>query len=101
MERLIAWLEAHQLPCFYKHYLGFECFGCGMQTAFILLLKGEFIESLKAYPALLPTVFLITFLILHLIFKFKRGASILKYTFIFTVAIMVVSYVIHISEKYF
>jgi len=101
MERLIAWLEAHQLPCFYKHYLGFECFGCGMQTAFILLLKGEFIESLKAYPALLPTVFLIAFLILHLIFKFKRGASILKYAFIFTVAIMVVSYVIHISEKYF
>jgi hypothetical protein len=101
MERLIAWLEAHQLPCFYKHYLGFECFGCGMQTAFILLLKGEFIESLKAYPALLPTVFLIAFLILHLIFKFKRGASILKYTFIFTVAIMVVSYVIHILEKYF
>jgi len=101
MERLIAWLEAHQLPCFYKHYLGFECFGCGMQTAFILLLKGEFIESLKAYPALLPTVFLIAFLNLHLIFKFKRGASILKYTFIFTVAIMVVSYVIHISEKYF
>lgn len=101
MERLIAWLEAHQLPCFYKHYLGFECFGCGMQTAFILLLKGEFIESLKAYPALLPIVFLTAFLILHLIFKFKRGASILKYTFIFTVAIMVVSYVIHISEKYF
>ena len=72
-----------------------------MQTAFILLLKGEFIESLKAYPALLPTVFLITFLILHLIFKFKRGASILKYAFIFTVAIMVLSYVFHISEKYF
>lgn len=101
MEKLISWLEAHQLPCFYKHFLGLECIGCGMQTAFILLLKGEFIESLKTYPALLPIVFLIAFLILHLIFKFKYGASILKYTFIFTVAIMVVSYVIHLTEKYF
>jgi hypothetical protein len=75
--------------------------GCGMQTAIILLLKGEFLESLKTYPALLPTVFLIAFLILHLIFQFKRGAAILKYTFIFTVAIMVVSYILYISEKYF
>ncbi len=101
MENLISWLEKHQLPCFYKHYLGFECIGCGMQTAFILLLKGELIESLKTYPALLPTIFLISFLILHLIFKFRKGAIILKYSFIITVLIMIVSYVVHISEKYF
>ena len=70
MEKFISWLESHQLPCFYKHYLGFECIGCGMQTALILLLKGEVIESFKTYPALLP-VFLIAFLILHFIFRFK------------------------------
>ena len=101
MEKLIAWLEAHQLPCFYKHYLGFECFGCGMQTAFILLLKGEFIESLKIYPALLPTVILIAFLVFHLIFRIKHGATVLKYLFIFSVSIMVIGYIVHFSEKYF
>lgn len=100
MEHLITWLETHQMPCFYKHYFGLECPGCGMQTAFILLLKGDFIESLKSYPALLPTFFLIGFLILHLIFKFKYGASILKYSFIFTVTVMVLSYTIHILENY-
>jgi hypothetical protein len=101
MEKLIAWLEAHQLPCFYKHYFGLDCLGCGMQTAFILLLKGKYLESMRTYPALLPTFFLILFLILHLIFKFKKGAAILKLTFIITVSIMVISYVVHLSEKYF
>ena len=101
MEKFITWLESHQLPCFYKHYLGFECIGCGMQTALILLLKGDVIESFKTYPALLPVLFLILFLILHLIFRFKKGAIYLKFTFIFTVAIMVISYVVHLSEKYF
>jgi len=93
MQKLIEWLETHQMPCFYKKILGVECLGCGMQTALILLLKGEFIESLKTYPALLPMVFMISYLLLHLIFKFKKGAFILKISFIFTVSIMVLNYI--------
>ena len=73
-----------------------ECLGCGMQTALILLLKGEFIESIKTYPALLPVMFLISFLILHIIFKFSRGAFVLKISFIFTVTIMALNYIIKI-----
>ena len=65
-----------------------------MQTAFILLLKGELIESLKTYPALIPVMFLFSFLILHIIFKFRKGAVVLKISFIFTVSIMVLSYII-------
>lgn len=99
MEALIKWLEAHQLPCYYKKILGFECLGCGMQTAFILLLKGEFIESLQAYPALLPVLFMLVFLVLHLIFKFKKGALILKFSFIFTITVMIVNYVIHVVNQ--
>ncbi|MCD4729935.1 MAG: DUF2752 domain-containing protein, partial [Bacteroidales bacterium] len=67
---IIHWLETHQLPCFYKHFLGIDCPGCGMQTAFILLLKGRFIESIIAYPALIPTLFLLSYLMLHLFFNF-------------------------------
>jgi hypothetical protein len=93
---LINWLETHQLPCFYKHYLGVDCPGCGMQTAFILLLKGQLLKSIIAYPALLPTLFMICFLILHLFYNFKKGAVILKISFIFTVAIMVFNYIIKI-----
>lgn len=96
MESLIQWLESHQLPCYYKKFLGIECLGCGMQTAFILLLKGEFLESLRTYPALLPVLFMISFLILHLLFKFKKGARILKFSFIFTLTIMISGYLYHL-----
>ena len=96
METIIRWLEAHQLPCYYKKFLGVECLGCGMQTAFILLLKGEFLESLRTFPALLPVIFLVGFIVLHLIFKFRRGARVLKISFIFTLMIMVTGYLYHL-----
>ena len=99
MESLIHWLESHQLPCYYKKLLGVECLGCGMQTAFILLLKGEIIASVLTYPALIPIMLMIIFLILHILFKFKKGASILKYSFIFTVAIMIFGYLYHLLNQ--
>jgi len=65
-----------------------------MQTALILLLKGEIIQSIVAYPALIPTIFLLGYLLLHLIFSFKKGAFVLKISFIFTVTIIVINYLI-------
>jgi hypothetical protein len=91
----INWLERNQLPCFYKKYLGVECPGCGMQRSFIELLKGDLVGSLRIYPALLPTFFLLIFLALHLIFKFQNGAFILKISFIFTASIIVFHYIAH------
>jgi hypothetical protein len=64
-----------------------------MQRSFIELLKGNFYESFVLYPALLPTMFLLTFLVLHLIFKFKNGANILKIVFIINASIMVLNYI--------
>lgn len=78
--------------CPYKHYFGIECFGCGMQRAFIELLKGNFIVSIELYPALVPLLLLFLLLITHLVFKIKNGAEILKYLFIFDVIIIIVSY---------
>ena len=91
---LTDWLERNTFPCFYKKYIGIECPGCGMQRALIELLKGNFIDSLKIYPALLPTIFLIVFLILHLILKFKNGAFVLKISFIFTVLIIIINFIV-------
>lgn len=93
LERIVNWLESHQQACFYKKYLGIECPGCGMQRSFIELLKGNFIESLILFPALIPTIVLILFLISHLIFKFKNGASILKILFIINTSIVVLNYI--------
>ena len=93
---LINWLETHQLPCFYKHYLGIDCPGCGMQTAFIFLLKGQLYSSILAYPPLIPTLLMLAYLILHLSINFKKGAVVLKISFIFTVVIMVLNYIINL-----
>ena len=94
---IVDWLERNMAPCFWKKYLGVECPGCGMQRAIIALLKGNFLESLKIYPALIPTILMLILLVLHLIFKFKKGAFYLKISFIFTVSIIVFSYIFKIA----
>ena len=93
IQKIISWLESHQQACFYKKYLGVECPGCGMQRSFIALLKGEIAESFVLFPALLPTVTLILYLVLHLIFKFRTGAAILKNLFIINTIIVVLGYI--------
>ena len=93
LNKLITWLESHMQSCFYQKYFGIECPGCGMQRAFVQLLKGDFLESFRLFPALIPTIGLIVFLILHLIFKLKNGANILKYLFIINTSIVVLNYI--------
>mgnify|MGYP006283724633 FL=1 len=94
MNSIINWLEQHLQPCFYREILGFECPGCGMQRSLIELLKGNFIQSLKLYPALIPIIILFIFLILHISFNFKKVADILKYMFIGNISIIMISYFI-------
>ncbi len=91
---LITWLENNMLSCPYKKYLGVDCFGCGMQRSFVALLKGNLIESFYLYPALIPMILMLLFLIVHLIFKFENGGTWLKYIFIFVVAIVVINFVL-------
>ena len=90
---IINWLESNMLTCPYKKFFGIDCLGCGMQRSILALLNGNFIESFYWYPALLPMLFMFLFLVLHLIFKFKRGGTFLKYNFIFVVTIVVFSFV--------
>ena len=87
-------LEDNMLSCVYKKYLGVECPGCGMQRAFYYLIRGEFIESLKMFPALIPLMVMLVYLVLHVFFKFKNGHKILMYLFIFNTAIIVINYII-------
>ena len=88
----VDWLEKRQLPCFYKSVFGVECPGCGMQRAIIALLRGEFIESLRLYPALIPTMIMLFFLVVHLFYHLKNGAKILLSLFVFNAVIIIVSY---------
>ncbi len=89
----ILWIENNMLSCFYVKYFGFECYGCGFQRSFVALLRGNFIESFKLFPALFPILFIFIYLILHLRFKFKKGALIIQYSFICIVAILLINYI--------
>jgi hypothetical protein len=94
MNSLIHWLESHLLTCPYKALTGFDCLGCGMQRSFIELLKGNLSESLHLYPALLPILFTLIYTMFHLKFSYRRGAGIIKYSFISSAAIVLISYII-------
>jgi hypothetical protein len=96
MNKLVTWLEQHQLPCAWKQHLGFDCPGCGLQSAFIELLKGNLLESIRLYPALIPLIGMMLFLATSILFKIPKSALILKILFIFTVSLLLVSYLIKI-----
>ncbi|MBN2756442.1 MAG: DUF2752 domain-containing protein [Bacteroidales bacterium] len=98
-EELIKWLESNMGTCPYNYYFGIDCPGCGMQRAAIELIKGNVLESLQLYPALIPTIVMFVFLIFHIFLKFKDGATILKYLFFFTVSIVVISYIVKIIQN--
>ncbi len=90
---IVDWLEKNMLQCPSKKYLGIECFGCGLQRSFILLLKGHIFESIKMYPATMPMLFVFCYTVLHLKFKFNNGAKIIQYSFIATSIIILVFYI--------
>lgn len=98
MLQLTQWLENHMMPCFYKQVSGIDCPGCGMQRSFIELLHGDFIASFKMYPALLPVLFTLCLTAAHLYFKFKNGAVFIKYSFIFTISIISISYILKLLK---
>ena len=91
---MIDWLEAHMGTCAFVKYLNIECPGCGIQRAFIALLRGEFSQSIHLFPALIPYITTILLLIVQMIFRFQKGAYIIMYSFIISVVIMMLSYII-------
>ncbi|MGM0626313.1 MAG: DUF2752 domain-containing protein [Bacteroidota bacterium] len=97
---MIQWLEKHMGECAFKAHIGMDCPGCGMQRSFIELLKGNIFDSIQFYPGLLPMLFTLTFLIMHLIFNFRQGARILKFSFIFTIIVILTHYIIKIATQY-
>lgn len=67
-----------------------------MQRAFIALLKGDILSSLNFNPSLLPFLFTVLYVTLHLVFNFKNGARNIIWFFGFTVALMLVNFVVKI-----
>ena len=91
---VVDWLEQYLLPCPSKFFFGMDCPGCGMQRSALALFRGNFVESLTLYPALLPMLFTLVFLGLHLRYKFPNGARTLQYSYFFATLIAVTSYIV-------
>lgn len=90
---LLDWLEHHLLPCPTKYFFGIECPGCGMQRSILELLRGNFVESIKLYPPLIPITLLLVLLIINLKVNSPILQKVLKYFFIANVAIILVNYI--------
>jgi len=90
-------LEDYMLPCLNKKLFGVDCLGCGFQRAIIFILKGDFVEAFKTYPAIYTILILIVFALLNLKFQFKQGKKIMVSLAVITILIIVTSYLIKIT----
>lgn len=95
------WLEKHQLPCFYRSVFGIDCPGCGMQRAMIALLRGDFIGSVRLYPALIPVIVMLLLLAVHVVVPLKHGARMLLILFVVNAIIIVSSYIYKLTVSSF
>jgi hypothetical protein len=68
--------------CSFQEHAGIPCPGCGIQRSIIALLRGDLLESIILFPALLPMIGMFLFLGVHLLANFKCGALILKILFL-------------------
>ncbi|MBC8112427.1 MAG: DUF2752 domain-containing protein [Verrucomicrobia bacterium] len=92
--QLTDWLEDNMLACPFKKYLGVDCPGCGLQRSVVALLRGDFSQSFKMYPATIPLLIMLVFLALHLKFEFKHGAETLKWMFITVISISTLNFIL-------
>ena len=97
--QFVHWLEAHQLPCPVKYILNIDCPGCGLQRSLIALLKGNLAASFQLHPATIPLLLFVLFSALHLYFKFKKGNSIIIYSYIFIALILLANYIYKITAN--
>lgn len=95
-QKTIAWLESHAGTCAFREHAGIECPGCGLQRSIIALMKGEVLESILLFPALLPLMAMFAFLGLHLAFKLKHGALVLKIFYISNAFLILGNYIFKI-----
>lgn len=98
-ETIVNWLQAHMLSCPSKQIFYIDCPGCGLQRSLIDLLKGNFAASWRVYPPGMFAIATLIVLLLHLIFKFRNGAVVLKYMYIVTVTVITVNYIYKITTN--
>ncbi len=80
--------------CRFHEQTGTLCPGCGLQRSLIALLEGNLGESLAMFPALIPLLAMFSFLGIHLIFKFRHGAQVLKIMYIVNISVILANFLV-------
>lgn len=88
------YFAGHLFPCAYKSLFGIDCPICGFQRAFLLLIHGDFIESIQMYAPLLPVLFLLLFMFIRKIKPTLVRKKILSYYSLLVLAIIIINYTI-------
>jgi len=98
-KKMVEFFEQQTATCVYRQYIGAACPGCGIQRAFIELLKGNVWESIKIFPALIPIIFILGYLILHVKFKFHKGHQNLLIMTIFTASLILIDFFVKLINQ--
>jgi hypothetical protein len=94
---MLEWLEAHMGACVFMKYLHVECPGCGIQRAFIALLRGNVLESIRLFPALLPYLTTLCMLVWQIYSSTSKKAMLIMFLFLVSTGIMLVSYILKLT----
>lgn len=92
-------IEDFMIPCINKTLFGVDCLGCGTQRAFVLILKGEFIEAFYMFPAIYTLIIFFICLILHFFDKKRNYNKLISILAIINGIIMIVSYIHKMNNK--
>lgn len=84
--------EDFMLPCPTKKFFGIDCFGCGMQRALLMLVKGDFAGAWHLYPPVFTIVVLMIFVLLNFIDKNRNYSKAVKWLGILNGIFIPVSY---------
>ena len=90
----------YMLPCLNKKLFGVDCLGCGLQRSLLHILKGEFAEAFKMYPAIFTIIILVVFILINWKYKFKNGRKIILTLATVNVLIIVISYIIKMNQLF-
>lgn len=85
--------EDYMLPCINKKLFGVDCLGCGMQRSLLFIIKGEFIEAFKMYPAIYTILLFFILVVYNFFFKKKVNSKIIYSLAILNIIIILTSYI--------
>ena len=85
-------IEDFMIPCINKTLFGVDCFGCGTQRAFLLILNGKFLEAFYMFPAIYTTILFFIILGLNFIDKSRNYHKLIISLALINAIIMIISY---------